>query len=371
MSCDCWEKEAVNFLLRLVEGAIRNPLQGAGEELESILKTMGFAVERQAVEGDLFNLIVPLGENPVVLITAHYDTVPEEIEGLKASTRLEEGRFYGRGSCDALGSIAALLTALSWLKKENFNFYRCKALLAFTVDEEEDGRGSIKLAEGLPASTKWALVLEPTCLGFALTELGTLECRIKIKGLTAHGSMPEQGRNPLGILFRLMGEIEALVEEMNQKFCPSIPVVAVPLKVRGGSEALAIPAEAELKLDFRVPPEIPFAYLLKRFQELAGQYPGLACELLEEAPPIIVEKEAPFVRMLTDLYEKTSGEKSIFTVMPSWTDAHNLHARGIVPVIWGPGDLAVAHTDREYLELAELFRAAQFLAALLRHLGEF
>lgn len=370
MSRELLENKATGFLWRLVKAASADPSRGAGKELEGILEEMGFRVERQAVEGELSNLIVSLGKHPAVLITAHYDTVPEEIEGQRAEMRLTEGRIYGRGSCDALGSIAALLAALHCLKEERFPLQRCGVLLAFTADEEEEGRGSFKLAETLPASVKGALVLEPTHLAFALVELGTLEYRLKIKGLTAHGSMPERGHNPLEVLLHLMGETAGLVKELNRQFTPSIPLVAVPLLVRGGSEALAVPAEAELKIDFRVPPEIPFGLLRERFQDLAGQYAGLRYEVLEEAPPFAVEKEAPLVRLLAALYEKATGEKPRFSVMPSWTDAHNLHARGITAVIWGPGDLGIAHTEREHLEMKELLQAAEFLAALLRHLGE-
>lgn len=359
-----------DILGRLVKRAVADPLRGAGEEIENFCRGIGLNLKRQLIREDLYNLILPLGENPQVLISAHYDTVPAVVEGRCARLGQEGTRFYGRGSCDALGSIAALLGALQSLVKEGFDVKFLPVLIAFTVDEEEGGEGSAALQNILPSSLKWALVLEPTSLKLALVEMGTLEYRVKIKGKTAHGSLPERGHNPLLVLFKAGLFLQDLAEKLNCTFTPCIPLKFIPLKATGGSEALAIPGEAELKFDFRVPPEVPLNLLKSEIEEFFREHPEIEFEVVEEAPPFQVEPVSPFVEILARIYEEELGQHLEFTFMPSWTDAHNFYEKGWLPVIWGPGDLAVAHTEEEYIEIGELFKAQRFLTGLLRYFSK-
>ncbi|SMB94279.1 acetylornithine deacetylase [Thermanaeromonas toyohensis ToBE] len=359
-----------DILERLVRAAGADPFRGAGEEIENFCRRIGLNLKRQPVREGLYNLILPLGENPQVLISAHFDTVPAVVEGRCARMGQEGSRFYGRGSCDALGSIAALLGTLQDLAEEGFDLKSSLVLIAFTVDEEEGGEGSVILQNIVPASIKWALVLEPTSLKLALAEMGTLEYRVKIKGKTAHGSLPERGHNPLLMLFEVGSYLQDLAGEFNRTFNPRIPLKFIPLKAVGGSEALAIPGKAELKFDFRVPPEVPLSLLKGKIEEFFWKYPEIEFEVVEEAPPFQVEPASPFVEMLARIYEQELGHPLEFTFMPSWTDAHNFYEKGWLPVIWGPGDLAVAHTEEEHVEVAELLKAQQFLTGLLRYLSQ-
>ena len=63
------------------------------------------------------NITATWGEGrPILLFNTHMDTVPPGDPGLWShpplDPRLEDGRLYGRGACDAKGSLAAMVAAL-------------------------------------------------------------------------------------------------------------------------------------------------------------------------------------------------------------------------------------------------------------------
>jgi acetylornithine deacetylase len=52
--------------------------------------------------------------------------------------------------------------------------------------------------------------------------------------------------------------------------------------------------------------------------------------------------------------------------MSAWTDAALLNAAGIPAICFGPGDIALAHAAEEWIETAEIERATEVLARLMR-----
>ena len=78
----------------------------AGRWLAAYLRTLGFAVERQRVDAERFNVIATAG-SPEVVFSTHLDCVPPFFP-----SRVEGDRLYGRGSCDAKGILAAQV----WLR---------------------------------------------------------------------------------------------------------------------------------------------------------------------------------------------------------------------------------------------------------------
>ena len=80
--------------------------------LSNYLKELGFAVVEQQVDETRFNVFATSGdEPPVVVYSTHFDCVPPFFP-----SRLEHGRLYGRGSCDAKGILAAQVAAADLLR---------------------------------------------------------------------------------------------------------------------------------------------------------------------------------------------------------------------------------------------------------------
>ena len=84
----------------------------AGQFISGYLKGLGFDVVEQPVDEHRFNVFATCG-TPHVLYSTHFDCVPPFFP-----SRLENGRIYGRGSCDAKGILAAQVAAADRLRRE-------------------------------------------------------------------------------------------------------------------------------------------------------------------------------------------------------------------------------------------------------------
>ncbi|RDV82509.1 M20/M25/M40 family metallo-hydrolase [Ammonifex thiophilus] len=358
------------LLKLLVKAASCDPARGALAPLVFALESAALPWRPEPVDEEVINILIPLSSAPRVLVAAHYDVVPPVIEGVRAREGEESECLYGRGACDVLGGVAALLGALAELGKD-FPWEKSGLWVAFTGDEEREGRGSRGLSASLPSSLRYALVLEPTRGELAFSSCGSLEYEVEIRGTPSHGSVPERGKNPLLWAARFLLRLEETLEALNRRYSPPLPLAVTPLLLAGGSEELSVPVAARLRFDLRLPPDVP---LREVEEELAGLLQAeegitLHCGLAEEwAASWESDPESDFGRLLREVYREIYGREPVPVVMESWTDAHHFRSRGLETVVWGPGDLAVAHTPFEHLHYRELEEAKEFLKLFFRRL---
>src|SRR5580692_12117841 len=125
----------------------------------------GIEVWEQEVFPGRPNVIARLpGRDPTrrVILEAHTDTV--SVKGMTIppfEPRVEDGKMYGRGSCDTKAGLAAMMHAVAGLHADGIQ-PPCEVWLAAVVDEEFSYRGVVKLCEGLGGQA--AIVAEPTGL---------------------------------------------------------------------------------------------------------------------------------------------------------------------------------------------------------------
>ena len=176
------------------------------------LTTLGYSVERMAVEGDRFNVWAthPHHSRPELAFSTHMDTVPPFI----ASSETPE-RIYGRGSCDAKGIIAAQIAATEELKAEGIY-----AGLLFLVGEERDSQGA-QTANLDPRGTKFLINGEPTENRIALASKGTLRVEVVAKGRMAHSAYPELGESAIEKLLDALENIRKIKLPEHPKAGPS------------------------------------------------------------------------------------------------------------------------------------------------------
>src|SRR5262250_1008831 len=74
--------------------------------VEEVCRGLGLETRLHEVEPGRPNLLAWAGEAPEVLLCTHLDTVPPHLPASEDATHL-----YGRGSCDAKGIVAAMLSA--------------------------------------------------------------------------------------------------------------------------------------------------------------------------------------------------------------------------------------------------------------------
>jgi acetylornithine deacetylase/succinyl-diaminopimelate desuccinylase len=332
--------------------------------LETRLKGLGLPTYRQRVIGDRFNLISALHPSPKILFSAHVDTVPDFGHPDPYSPRIEGGCLYGRGSVDTKAGIAALLIALEIARGKGMK--TDDIAVAFTVDEEQEGLGSKVLPEAIQA--EGAVVFEPTELVICHAEAGSIEVRIEITGIPAHGGDFESGDNPI---MKAISLIEAFRDlDFIKGYHPLIGEGGFNImEIKGGGNALIVPHRCELFVDFRVLPgqnvEDAKKELIRLFEKN-----GARSEFVDIDPPFELGIDERVVQIVKRAYRRALGEEPRFGAIKSWTDAGNLVSGGIPSVVFGPGRLAVAHTPYEHVELNEVVAATKVLYHVIEEISD-
>jgi len=341
------------------------------EYVQRFCELLGLQVERQAVSPGRDNVLVWMrgqgAEAAPVLLEAHMDTV--ETDGMPApfAPRLEQGRVYGRGACDTKAALAAMLWALRQVV-ESGAVLRRGVCLAAAADEEAQQMGVRRL---VAAGHRFgaAVVGEPTSLQVVPAHNGQIYWKIVARGLAAHTSAPQRGINAIYLMQDVIGVLRQGVASTypfrRHALCGS-PQLTVSM-IRGGNSEHVVPDVCEITLDRRVIPSEDWREALAEIQGwIAARLDAESAQRIEfqepyhVAVPLNTPPEHPLVQGLCRAVAGVRGASQVAGV-PYNTDASCLAAAGIPSVVFGPGDIAQAHTVGEYVELAQVLAAGEIL----------
>ena len=334
---------------------------------EAELRTLGVAVRRQPVAPGRDNLIATFegGGSSTILLEAHTDTVP--VDGMTIDPFggvIEDGRLYGRGACDVKGGGVAMYGAFRRLVLEK-PASTPRVILAFTVDEEHTFLGAQALVKsGLKAD--FAIVAEPTNLNIVRSHKGVVRWQIETTGRACHSSKPQEGINAVYRMGSILTAIERYAEELQAR-TPDANLGARTLVVgtiRGGVSPNTVPDRCVIDLDRRLLPGESATEAIEDLNrylkgfEFATHPPKLTC------PPLMPNGGDEYVARLCTAIDRVRGKHEVWNV-PYGTDASTIQEEGIPAVVFGPGDIAQAHTKDEWIDLAELEAAAEVLFGFL------
>lgn len=339
--------------------------------LAAWLGDLGVIVERKTIAPGRDNLIARY-EAPssrgrrTILFDAHQDTVP--VDGMTIAPFRPDvvgGRLYGRGSCDVKGGMAAMLLAFARLVRER-PAGSASVVLALTVDEEFTHIGSSDLARS-PIGVDLAIVAEPTRLDLVDRHKGAVRWKIATTGVACHSSTPELGRNAIYRMAEVVGHLAEYARDL-AKSSPD-PVLGPPSlsvgRIEGGQSVNVVPDWCRVEVDRRVIPG-----------EDLRACPGLVRDFLarrlgdlddvEFSPPWVrmpplrpSEKAEAWIGPVRDAIARGTGRRPELAGVPYGTDAGPLGEAGLPCFVFGPGDIAQAHTKDEWIELAQVGLAAE------------
>jgi acetylornithine deacetylase/succinyl-diaminopimelate desuccinylase-like protein len=300
-----------------------------------------------------------------ILLAPHLDTVngtPDQF-----MPRRRNGRLYGRGTCDTKGSVAAMVSGLCEIAKKGRRPATTEIVFAGLVDEENNQSGSRALAaNGFKADL--AIVGEPTRLQVVTAHKGSLWLRFETKGKAAHGARPELGRNAVHEMSRIVNVLETeYAASLRRRSHPLLGRATVSVGViNGGTQPNIVPDYCSILVDRRtLPGETEHGVRREIFQMLRqrGLRAGCADNKLAPCHPLETNPKLPLVGQLLSQFgqRKPAG-------VHYFSDAAVLAEGGIPSVVFGPGDIAQAHTGDEWVELADLERAKEMLTGFLRSL---
>ncbi len=345
-----------------------NPLSTRQESAEELIGVHLTSLCRQAgVEHELFealpgrrNLIArfPAPGRPGLLIMAHMDTVSAREMNAPFSGEIKEGRLLGRGSCDDKGPLAAAFAALINLKAENRGF---DVTFAATVDEECTMSGSRALALRNP-EFDLCLALEPTTLHIIHAHKGVYRCRIICGGRACHSSQPEQGRNAIIAMYDIMTDLQRLEFKLRRHPDRELGRASLAItKIKGGSSINIIPDYCEISVDIRLLPNHDPAETAQRIRKICA---GRArVEDIFQARAIKTGLNNEHIKHLQKVITARGHDLPPATASYA-TDCAQLCHLGPC-IVWGPGDIAQAHQQNEYIEVNQLREAYEILFEFL------
>lgn len=295
----------------------------------------------------------------------HTDTVPYSRDWQQALQPVRQGQMlHGCGACDVKGFLACLLTAAESADASWIGGLR----IVLTADEEIGCIGTKQLVATGSLSPKRLVIGEPTSLRAARAGKGYCLARIIIEGREAHSALPAQGVSAIYAAARLVSAIEEFGKQLKQEshdfFEPGFTTLNVGT-IQGGSAKNIIPGRAELLLEWRpipgsTPDRVPTA-IREMLKGLETQYPGVRGSLLilREQPGFETAADSPLVKFI----ESATGEPATSIAFGSEASAWSALAQEVI--VFGPGDMRTAHSNRECVSVDELTVAVQAVTSLM------
>jgi len=344
--------------------------QRVADFLAAITARAGLDVEVQEVFPHRANLLARLAPwaktRQRILLAPHLDTVGGESPEI-FRPREKHGRLHGRGACDTKGSVAAMLTALTELARSARRPGQTEIVFAGLADEENGQGGSRALvAKGFKADL--AIVGEPTRLQIVTAHKGDLWLQLERRGKAAHGARPELGRNAVHAMARIVDLFETdYATALRKRAHPLLghPTINVG-SIAGGSQPNIVPDRCRISIDRRTIPGETEARVRREIQSLLRKH-KLSAKLLNvrnaPCPPLETNSKLPLVKQfLANVGQAKPIGADYFC------DAAVLASGGIPSVVFGPGDIAQAHTADEWISLRQLQQGTRMLLRFLQSL---
>ncbi len=332
--------------------------------------------EAYPVEGDRANIVARLqgaGHGGSLMLNGHLDTVPAGTMDDAFVPRTHDGVLWGRGACDMKGAIAAMAVAMARIAAGDRGSIAGELMFAGTVGEETGSIGVKRLIEaGIRADA--AVVGEPTGLRIGIAHKGACFVRICLTGRGAHGSRPEDGVNAVSYGARVVAALEEkLRPQLREHTHPLLGRSTVNVgRLCGGTQPNIVAEECILDVDRRTLPgeDDAIGEIGTLVEDVCRGVEGLRWEIVEmeetaEVPHRALDtdcRSALVADAQSVCRELHLGAEPVG--LPYWTDGGHLSASGIETIVWGPGNIAVAHGPREHVPIAELGIAAELYRRL-------
>lgn len=336
----------------------------------AILEGAGFQTSYYPLAPGRPNLVARSGggaEAPALCLTGHTDTVPLGAQDWSFDPfcgEISEGRLLGRGSSDMKAGVAAIVSAAVALADRLEGTPGVE--LVITADEETGTNGARMLADERLLGRAGAIVVaEPTANALWLGHKGVLRFDALARGVTAHSSMPEEGRNAIYMATRAVDALQAFDFGV-----PAHPVLGGPTLsvgwLEGGMNVNSVPDRAAFGVDIRLIPGMDIAALKQRLRETTG--PEIELTFGTEAEAIWSGPDDPWIAVLREMMAAPDGSLPPPGGAPYFTDGSALRQGygGPPTIILGPGEPRMAHQTDEFCDVARIEEAAALYTQIIR-----
>ncbi|XKE44781.1 ArgE/DapE family deacylase [Halomonas organivorans] len=331
---------------------------------------------------------------PSVLLTGHVDVVPpgdydhwhdEPFSGVARGDRI-----FGCGASDMKAGLVAAMAAFEAFAESGRNFPG-RLIFAAVPAEEDSGLGTLAAIRG-----GWhadaAIIPEPTLGAEGVPQLviahaGAMSLRIRITGKSAHASRRLQGESALDHFLTVYHAIREHERALNA-VVPHPLMARHPLPyainvgtIQGGlwSSSVMDSLEAQVRVGVALGETLQEAEARFRrsIMTAIGDDPWL-----REHPPEIhllasgfgsaeIREDHPLVTSLAEATEEEFRQPAPIAGMPYGCDmAGWVRLAGVPTVVYGPGEIELAHAPNESVSLEATYRVARTLVKATERLLE-
>ncbi|MDP6339308.1 MAG: M20/M25/M40 family metallo-hydrolase [Candidatus Marinimicrobia bacterium] len=372
------KSELIKYLTDLVAINSVNPdlsRDGQGERkvakyVHNFFLGLGIPSEVHTIQDDRCNTTAFLEGNScdkILLMNGHLDTVG--IEGMNDPfiLRKDGDRLYGRGTYDMLAGCAVQMGLAKY-----FSENPCPISLAFSfvADEENLSMGMEYLVQNflptLSAKPFLGIFMEPTEEAIGISHKGYTWYELKIKGLAAHGSRPEEGTSAIFPLSSALKELESINRELSQeKPHPYLGNATLhPGLIHGGTAQSVIAAEATLNWERRTLPgesqeklDTELSRVISAVADAPGNHQVMGKQIYSRPP-----NEADDEPLIQKLREAAGGQG--YNGMSYWADSALASQAGIPSILFGPAGHG-AHAIDEWVSESSLLNCYQAMKSFI------
>jgi len=357
--------------------------------LESLGATVVLTYDDTQTKANLFATIGPDIEGGVVL-SGHSDVVPVDpadwtTPPFKADRR--DGRVYGRGTADMKGFVACVLAMAPTYAALNLTV---PIHIALTFDEEDGFHGAPVLLADLKergVRPSAAVIGEPTGLRTVGAHKGCYEYQTTVTGMNGHSSVPAEAVSAVHYATRWISGLLGLADDMTTRAPSPSPYDPPPTTfnvgtISGGQGRCVVADRCWFDWEMR-PVQVEDASFVKErmaalettlLEEMRSVYPeaSIQTEMICEIDGLEWHDDSPALDLMKVLLSdevSANGGTLPVDVVSYGTEAGLFQTAGIPAVLWGPGDIAVAHRPDEFIEVADLEVCLVLLAKLGEHLA--
>jgi succinyl-diaminopimelate desuccinylase len=302
------------------------------------------------------------GQKPALLFASHLDVVPTGSARWKYppfEAAEVEGRVFGRGASDMKGGIAAAVGAVRQVAESGAKLNGDLILVA-TAGEETDSCGARRFVDAAKLPKLVGIVVtEPTDLAVVNAHRGLLWVKFTTGGKTSHASMPHLGISAIESARLLLNELANYKLGFTRHPQLGRSIMSVNT-ISGGKATNVIADECSITADIRTLPGQNHSDVVADFEKLLSKIQGnnsrfvAEVGIIRDCPALETDANNDFVKTVCRICSVDNPQTVSFT-----TDGPIFAALGAPVIILGPGKPELCHQPDEYIEIADVERAAR------------
>jgi putative selenium metabolism hydrolase len=337
----------------------------------------------------LGNVIGRIGNGKKILaFDGHIDTVDVgNIANWSSdpfSGEISNGFVHGRGTVDQKGGPAAFVTAGRMLKDLAFDRDLTIYFTGTVIEEDCDGLCWKYLVEEEKLVPDFVVITEPTNLNIYRGHRGRMEIEVTFRGVSAHGSAPERGKNAIYMASRACLEIEKLNERLGSDEFLGKGSAALSEFVSGSPSLCAVSDYAKIHIDRRltwgetkesavaeieaIVKDMDAEVVVLQYEETS--YTGLRYGMEKYYPTWKIGADHPLVTSANNAFTGLFTKKPLIDKWTFSTNGVTINGYYKIPCIgFGPGNEVLAHAPNEKVPVSDLVAASAFYTALAYYIS--